>query len=96
MTKTQDQIEIDLNTLIGQRYNKRTLAEAIQEITGGKVMVENISKKESELTDYNYVFHIDNPEMDIHAFGDIYFLKMRCKDFNGAKFQVTSVSIRFE
>lgn len=94
--KIQTQISKKLDSLVGQRFNKKTLEAKLSEIFGTKTKVEDISKKESELTDYNFVCEFDNIARGLYGYVDIYFLKMRRKSFDGTDFYVTETAIEFE
>lgn len=85
-----------LHTLVGQRFNEQTLNERLSKIFNWDIKVEDISDKEDELVDYNYVFGFGNSESELYGYGDIYFLKMRREGFDGATFYVTEVNVDFE
>lgn len=95
MKKRERKIASYLETLVGYRFNKKGLKKALQLITGcKKIKIEDISDKEDELADYNFVFEFKNKKKDLYGLGDIYFLKMR-KNGQKEKFQVTEVAIEF-
>ena len=86
MDKLQKQIATHLEELVGKRFNEETLNNRLTDIFQWEVKVEDISDKEDELSDYNFVF----------GFGDIYFLKMRNEGFDKSTFYVTEVNVDFE
>jgi hypothetical protein len=94
--KKQRKIARYLETLVGCRFNKKTLKEALEIVTGCRVNLEDVSKKDDELVDFNIVFEFKSKKLKHFGYGDIYFLKMRNKGFDGAKFLVTEVAIEFE
>jgi hypothetical protein len=100
MTKLQKQIATLLEELVGQRFNEETLNHRLTDILQWEIKVEDISDKEDELADYNFVFGFGDVNSDddseLYGYGDIYFLKMRNEGFNGATFYVTEVNVDFE
>jgi hypothetical protein len=94
--KKEHEINVQLEDLVGLRFNKKSLQKKLSEIFGTKIVLEDISKKEDELADYNFVGGFDIPDRELYGYFDIYFLKMRRPGFDGAKFYVTEVAIQFE
>jgi len=97
MTKLQKQIATYLEELVGQRFNEQTLNKRLSDIFLWDVKVEDISDKEDELVDYNFVFSFGKDEdSELYGYGDIYFLKMRREGFDESTFYVTEVNVDFE
>ena len=96
MDKLQRQIATLLEELVGQRFNEETLNHRLTDIFQWEVKVEDISDKEDELSDYNFVFGFGDADSELYGYGDIYFLKMRREGFDGATFYVTEVNVDFE
>ena len=96
MTKLQKQIATYLEELVGKRFNEETLKHRLTDIFQWEVKVEDISDKEDELADYNFVFGFGDTDSELYGFGDIYFLKMRREGFDGSTFYVTEVNVDFE
>lgn len=94
--KKEYDIRTNLEELVGSRFNKESLEEKLTEIFGVPIVVEDISEKEDELCDYNFVGCFDIPEKELYGYFDIYFLKMRRPDFDGSDIYVTEVGIDFE
>ena len=96
MTELEKQFGQVLETLVGQRFNEETLNKRLSDIFQWEVKVEDISDKEDELTDYNFVFGFGDADSELYGFGDIYFLKMRNRGFDNSTFYVTEVNVDFE
>jgi len=96
MDKLQRQIATLLEELVGKRFNEETLNHRLTDIFQWEVKVEDISDKEDELSDYNFVFGFGDTDSELYGFGDIYFLKMRREGFDGTTFYVTEVNVDFE
>jgi len=97
LSKTKkNKIIKDLEALVGLRLNKKKLESRLTEIFGTKTKVSNISKKDDELTDYNYMGEMKNEPIGLFGYFDIYFLKHRTVGFDGATFMVTEVAYEFE
>ena len=96
MNKLQKQIATLLEELVGKRFNEETLNHRLTDIFQWDVKVEDISDKEDELSDYNFVFGFGDTDSELYGFGDIYFLKMRREGFDDATFYVTEVYVDFE
>ena len=95
-SKLEEQVGQVLETLVGQRFNEETLNKRLSDLFQWDVKVEDISDKEDELADYNFVFSFGDSDNVSYGFGDIYFLKMRREGFDGATFYVTEVNVDFE
>ena len=96
-SELEKQVGQVLETLVGQRFNEETLNKRLSDLFQWDVKVEDISNKEDELADYNFVFAFGKDEdSELYGYGDIYFLKMRREGFDGATFYVTEVNVDFE
>ena len=96
-SELEKQVGQVLETLVGQRFNEETLNKRLSDLFQWDVKVEDISDKEDELADYNFVFAFGKDEdSELYGYGDIYFLKMRREGFDGATFYVTEVNVDFE
>jgi len=95
-SELEKQVGQVLETLVGQRFNEETLNKRLSDIFLWDVKVEDISDKEDELADYNFVFSFGDADNVSYGFGDIYFLKMRREGFDGSTFYVTEVNVDFE
>ena len=60
-----------LERLVSLRFNEQSLNEYLSKFFGVEVKVEDISKDDDELADYNYIFNIDTKHLFIDI--DIYF-----------------------
>ena len=89
-------IKNQLEDLVGKRFNKETLEAKLSEIFGHPAKVEDVSKDDDELADFNRITNCDNTETDIYGYADIYYLPMRREGFDGSTFYVTEVSYEFE
>ena len=96
MDKLQKQIATLLEELVGKRFNEETLNKRLTDIFQWNIKVEDISNKEDELSDYNFVFGFGDIDSELYGYGDIYFLKMRNEGWDSSTFYVTEVSIDFE
>lgn len=98
MSKRPKEIEIEvaLEDLVGRRFNKETLEAKLSEIFGHPATVEDISKDDDELADFNLLSNLDNKEKDLYGYIDIYYLPMRREGFDGATWYITEVSYEFE
>ena len=96
MDKLQRQIATLLEELVWNRFNEETLNKRLSDIFQWEVKVEDISDKEDELSDYNFVFGFGDTDSELYGYGDIYFLKMRREGFDGSTFYVTEVNVDFE
>ena len=85
-----------LESLVGSRFNKKSLEAKLTEIFGASTKVANISKKDDELTDFNFMGEMKNDPIGLFGYFDIYFLKHRKVGHDGAEFLVTEVAYQFE
>jgi len=92
--KTQKQIISDLNNLVGNRFNENTLNEKLSKIFNEQIKVEDVSRNDDELTDYNFLFESKNEET--HGYFDIYFLKMRKTGFDNSNIYITEIGYEFD
>ena len=83
-----------LERLVSSRFNEQSLNKYLSKFFGVEVKVEDISKDDDELADYNYIFNIDTKHLFIDI--DIYFLKHRRAGFNDTTFYITEVGYNFE
>jgi len=94
--KNEYDIHVGLESLVGNRFNKESLEKELSEIFGTTIVVEDISRDDDELGDFNFIGSFDIPEKDLYGFFDVYFLKMRRPGFDDADIYVTEVAIEFE
>ena len=94
--KKEHDIRVGLEDLVGARFNQKSLEEKLTEIFGIETVLEDISRDDDELGDYNFLGHFDIPEKELYGFFDFYFLKLRRPGFDGADIYVTEVAIEFE
>ncbi len=92
----EKEISSRLEGLVGNRFNKESLEKTLSIIFEVDIVLDDISEKEDELSDYNFVGGFDIPEQSLYGFFDVYFLKMRIPGFDGADIYVTEVAIEFE
>ncbi len=92
----EKEISSRLEGLVGNRFNKESLEKTLSIIFEVDIVLDDISEKEDELSDYNFVGGFDIPEQSLYGFFDVYFLKMRRPGFDGADIYVTEVAIEFE
>lgn len=92
----EKEISSRLESLVGNRFNKESLEKTLSIIFEVDIVLDDISEKEDELADYNFVGGFDIPEQSLYGFFDVYFLKMRRPGFDGADIYVTEVAIEFE
>ena len=90
------EIEVALEELVGQRFNKETLEAKLSTLFKQPITVEDISREDDELSDYNLLAHFDNEETDLFGYVDIYFLPMRKEGFDGAVWYITEIAVQFE
>lgn len=98
MDITQSQTKKILEELVGNRFNKETLEAHLTEKFSYPIILEDISRDDDELPDYNLIGNIDIEYPDgFHLFVDfdIYFLKMRRVGFDAADIYITEVSYEF-
>jgi hypothetical protein len=94
--KKEHDIRVGLEDLVGARFNKESLEEKLTEIFGIETVLDDISREDDELSDFNFIGCFDIPEKELYGFFDIYFLKMRRPGFDDADIYVTEVAIEFE
>ena len=92
----QIDVTIALEDLVGQRFNKETLEAKLSTLFKQPITVEDISREDDELSDFNLLTEFGNADSELYGYGDIYFLKMRNEGFDGATFYVTEVNVDFE
>jgi hypothetical protein len=90
------EIEVALEELVGQRFNKETLEAKLSTLFKQPITVEDTSREDDELSDYNLLAHFDNEETDLFGYVDIYFLPMRKEGFDEAIWYITEVAVVFE
>jgi len=99
MSKRPQEIEIEiaLEDLVGQRFNKETLEAKLSEIFKETITVEDISHDDDELSDFNLLTEFGtSDETKLHGFLDIYYLPMRRAGFDGATWYVTEINVGFD
>lgn len=92
-------IKNGLEELVGKRFNKETLEDALTKLFEYPITLDDVTKEDDELPDYNFLggFDIKYPNnQHLYGFFDIYFLKMRNEGFSGSNIYVTEVAIEFE
>lgn len=94
--KREYDIRVELEDLVHTRFNKESLEKKLTDIFGVDITLEDISREDDELADFNFLGHFDIPEKDLYGYFDIYFLKMRRPGFDNADIYVTEVAIEFE
>lgn len=94
--KNEHDIRVQLEDLVQARFNKESLEKKLTEIFGIDITLEDISREDDELADFNFLGHFDIPQKDLYGFFDVYFLKMRRPGFDNADIYVTEVTIEFE
>lgn len=94
--KREYDIRVGLEDLVQSRFNKETLEQRLTEIFGTSIELDDISREDDELADFNFLGHFDIPEKDLYGYFDIYFLKMRRPGFDNADIYITEVAIEFE
>ncbi len=92
----EKEISSRLEGLVGNRFNKESLEKTLSIIFEVDIVLDDISEKEDELSDYEVVGGFDIPEQSLYGVFDVYFLKMRRPGFDGADIYVTEVAIEFE
>lgn len=99
MDITHSQTRKILEELVGKRFNKESLEAHLTEKFTYPITLDDISREDDELSDYNFITNIDIEYPDgFHLFADvdIYFLKMRREGFDAADIYVTEVAVEFE
>jgi len=94
--KAENEVSDRLKNLVGIRFNKKMLEEKLTEIFGKKVILEDISKEDDDLADFNFLGEFNIPKKELYGYFDIYYLKMRRPGFDGADFYITEIAIEFE
>jgi hypothetical protein len=93
----QVEIIVDLEDLVGQRFNKETLEAKLAEIFKESITVEDISHDDDELSDFNLLTEFGtSDDAELHGFLDIYFLPMRRAGFDGATWYITEINVGFD
>ena len=92
----QIDIELALEHLVGKRFNKETLEAKLAEIFKQPITVEDISKDDDELADFNLLTNFDNEETNMFGYVDIYYLPMRRAGFDEAVWYITEIAVQFE
>jgi hypothetical protein len=93
----QIDIELALEDLVGQRFNKETLEAKLAEIFKESITVEDISHDDDELSDFNLLTEFGtSDDAELHGFVDIYFLPMRIAGFDGATWYITEINVGFD
>lgn len=92
----EKEISNRLESLVGNRFTKESLEKTLSIIFDVDIALDDISKEDDELADYNFIGGFDIPERELYGYFDIYFLKMRRPGFDGADIYVTEVAIEFE
>ena len=95
-TPQQKSVIEKLESLVQRRFSIESLVEHLTNEFGVKIELEDISRDNDELCDFNLIGNIDNPAHDIFCDFDIYFLKMRKNSFEGANIYITEVGYHFE
>lgn len=90
----RDQAIEFLESLVNFRFNEQSLNKYLSEFFEVEIKVEDVSRDDDELVDYNYIFNIDTKHLFIDV--DIYFLKQRKAGFDDATFYITEVAYNFE
>jgi hypothetical protein len=90
------EIEVALEELVGQRFNKETLEAKLSTLFKQPITVEDISREDDELSDYNLLTEFGNADSELYGYVDIYFLPMRKEGFDGAVWYITEIAVEFE
>lgn len=90
------EIEIALEDLVGKRFNKETLEAKLAEIFKQPITVEDISREDDDLCDYNLLTEFGNEDSEVYGYVDIYYLPMRKDGFDGAIWYITEINVDFE
>ena len=96
--KSQQEIIKFLEGLVSQRFSIESINTKLSEFFEESIEVYNASQgridsgeDDDELSDWNLMFNCEKHAID----GDIYFLPMRRKGFDGATMYVTEVGYEF-
>jgi|LakMenEpi03Aug12_release.lakeMendotaPanAssembly.Ray.scaffolds.fasta_scaffold506088_4 hypothetical protein len=92
----QIDVTIALEDLVGQRFNKETLEAKLSTIFKQPIIVEDISREDDELSDYNLLTEFGNADSELYGYVDIYFLPMRKEGFDKAIWYITEIAVEFE
>lgn len=92
----EKEISDRLNNLVQSRFSKEKLESKLSEIFGTPITLDDISREDDELVDFNFLGDFDIPNQNLYGFFDIYFLKMRKAGFDGSDIYITEVAIEFE
>ena len=86
------------NLVVGKRWTKKKLEDYLTKKFGVVQTLDDVSKDDDELGDWNLLGNIDRTYDGVHiyAYYDIYFLKMKQEGFDGNDIYVTEVGIEFE
>ena len=93
---TKKKVIAILENLVSNRFTVKTLEEYLTREFAVPIKLEEISRKDDELGDYNLLGLLDIENKAIYCYFDIYYLKMRRKGFDGADIYITEVSYEFE
>lgn len=99
MDITQTQTKKILEELVGKRFSKDSLEAHLTEKFTYPITLEDISKDDDELVDFNLIGNIDIKYPDnfhLYVDFDVYFLKMRREGHDGADIYITEVGYEFE
>lgn len=95
MSELRKNIVAFLEGLVHKRFSKEELETALTNYFKFPVTVEDTSKDDDELADFNLLFGMDfeYPTEHIYGYVDLYFLKTREAD---KSMYITEVAIEFE
>lgn len=85
-----NEIITQMDNLIHNRFNKKTLEEKLSTIFNEDIKIELICEDVDYLSDWNYAFTSTND--DTKGDYDIYVLMHKNKAYDGAEFMVTEWS----
>lgn len=89
----RDKIIIKLESLVGRRFNKKTLEQELSKIFKEEIHIQLGYEDVDNFPDYNYMFYSENK--DYGGDFDVYVLKHKHKDFLGNNLYVTEVGYDF-
>lgn len=89
----RDKIIIKLESLVGRRFNKKTLEQELSKIFKEEIHIQLGYEDVDNFPDYNYMFYSENEEYGGDF--DVYVLKQRHKDDSGNNLYVTEVGYDF-
>lgn len=92
----EKEISERLENLVQSRFTKESLESKLSEIFGTPITLDDISREDDDLGDFNFLGEFDIPSQNLYGFFDIYFLKMRKAGFDGSDIYITEVAIEFE